>query len=150
MTDRELRKLSRRDLLKVMVDQEKQNDKLRERVSKLETLMKERTVMVENAGTLAEAAMLLSGVFERADKAAEQYLESLKMSCEQQQAAYDEIIAQAEQRAKEIIASAESEKLRRIREADAWVEYRNQRAGAVQRSEAMAGDEPAETYKREV
>lgn len=47
-------------------------------------------------------------------------------------------------------ASADSEKLRKIREADAWAEYRHQRAGALRQSEEKAGDEPVETYGREV
>lgn len=120
MTSRELRRLGRRDLLELLIRQEQQNEKLRARVSELEELLSDRSIAIENCGTMAEAAMVLNSVFESADKAAAQYLESIKGCAEQQESAFDRIVAEAERRAEAIIDSAEKEKQRKKREADAY------------------------------
>ena len=130
MTSRELRRLGRRDLLELLIRQEQQNEKLRARVSELEELLSDRSIAIENCGTMAEAAMVLNSVFESADKAAAQYLESIKGCAEQQESAFNRIVAEAEQRAEAIIDSAEKEKQRKKREADAYARKLSERIEA--------------------
>ena len=76
--------------------------------------------LLKNAGSIAEAALALNGVFESADKAAAQYLENIKRCSEQQQSIYNSIVSEAEQKAKTIIDDAEREKRKRIKEADEY------------------------------
>lgn len=116
MTSRELRRLGRRDLLELLVRQEQQNEELRARVSELEELLSERSIAIENCGTMAEAAMVLNSVFESADRAAAQYLESIK----QQEKVCEKIVSEAEARAKAIVEDAEKEKQRKKREAEEY------------------------------
>lgn len=118
MTGKELQKLSRRDLLELLVQQEQQKEELKARVAELEELLADRTVDIRNAGTMAEAMLTLNGVFERADAAASQYLDNIKRCSEEQQAAYERIISEAEQKAREILQEAELEKQRRTEIAE--------------------------------
>ena len=65
--------------------------------------LEDREVTLSSCGTLAEAALKLNGIFEDADRAAEQYLESLR----DREAEADSIIEDANRRADEIVHSAE-------------------------------------------
>lgn len=126
MTDRDLRKLSRRDLLELLVQQEQQKEILEARVAHLEERLNNRSIEIDNAGSIAEAALILNGVFENAEKAAAQYLENIKHCSEQQESIYNRIVSEAEQKAKAIINNAEIEKQQEMEAADAyWKELSN-------------------------
>lgn len=92
MTERELKKLSRTDLIEMMLILSRENEQLKEELSRQRQLLEDRTIAVEKAGTLAEAALGLNGVFEAAQAAAAQYLENLKQRIDQQ----DQICARME------------------------------------------------------
>ena len=78
MTDKELRRLHREDLLQILITQQKQIEDLTAALEDSEKALADRKVAIEESGSLAEAALKLNGVFEAAQQAAEQYLESLK------------------------------------------------------------------------
>ena len=73
MTDKELRKLNRSALLEMLVEQSRENDRLRAQVDELQRLLSDR-----QAGSIAEASLQLNQVFEAAQQAAEQYLENIR------------------------------------------------------------------------
>lgn len=85
MTDSELRKLGRTDLLEMLLEQKKENDRLAAKVADLETQLENRRIKVEKAGTLAEASLLLNGVFEAAEEACRQYVENIQTLSQQQE-----------------------------------------------------------------
>ena len=74
MTDKELRRLSRKELLEMLIEQMNENEELKQKLDRAESELKDRNIMIENAGSLAEAALKLNDVFEAADRAAQQYL----------------------------------------------------------------------------
>lgn len=78
MTDQELKKLRRSDLLELLIAQEKENDQLREKVAQLEARLADRKIELEKAGSIAEASMQINGVFRAAQDAAAQYLENIQ------------------------------------------------------------------------
>ena len=78
MTEREMRKLSRTDLLEMLLAQSRELDQVRAELAEAKQELKRREISVSNAGSLAEAALVLNGVFEAADKACEQYKENLR------------------------------------------------------------------------
>ena len=78
MTNRELRRLSRRELLTILIEQLEENEKLRSSLEKAEMELQNRQIILEQAGTMAEAALQLNGVFEAADRAEKQYLENVR------------------------------------------------------------------------
>lgn len=118
MTDRDLRKMNRKELLELLIASEKENDQLKEQLQQQTVQLQNRELQIKNAGSIAEAALVLNGVFESADRAAAQYLENIKRCSEQQQSIYDRIVSEAEQKAKEILDNAESEKQKKIKAAD--------------------------------
>lgn len=78
ITDRELRKLSRADLLELLVAESRENDQLRAKLEEMRRELESREIKLQNAGSMAEAALRLNNVFEAADKAAQQYLENIR------------------------------------------------------------------------
>ncbi len=78
MTDKELKKLSRYELLEMLLEQSKEVQRLKEELKKANALLEERQILIHNAGSIAEASLKLNGVFEAAQKAADQYLENIK------------------------------------------------------------------------
>lgn len=82
MTDKELRGLSRRELLELLVAREKENQQLRQELDDAQAELNKRQIDVAKAGTMAEAALLLNGIFDAADRAAQQYLENIRLRAE--------------------------------------------------------------------
>lgn len=80
MTDKELRHLNRSELLQMLITQGEENRRLKQELEEANKKLNERQLVMENAGSIAEASLQLSGIFEAAEKAAQQYLDSVKSS----------------------------------------------------------------------
>ncbi|WP_373216763.1 DNA repair protein [Ruminococcus sp. 5_1_39BFAA] len=78
VTDRELRKLSRADLLELLLAESRENEMLRAQLKEAQEKLASREIELQNAGSIAEAALRLNGVFEAAEQAAQQYLENIR------------------------------------------------------------------------
>lgn len=85
MIDKELHKLKRGDLLELLLEQSKAIDDLKMQLREKEEIivslnkkLEERKIDIQKAGSIAEASFKLNGVFEAAEKAAQQYLENVK------------------------------------------------------------------------
>ena len=83
MTDKELRKLKRTDLLELLIEQSKEVESLKKRIEELEAELADRRLMIQESGSIAEAALKLNGVFEAAEAAAQEYLENIRRISEE-------------------------------------------------------------------
>ena len=103
MTERELRRLRRTDLLEMLLALRKENDQLRQQLEQATKELENRRIQVDASGSLAEAALRLNGVFEAAQAACEQYAENVRLRMEQQELESknkcEAMIAQAKQEA---------------------------------------------------
>lgn len=77
-TKNSLKNLSKLELLELLAEQEREIQTLKQQLEQKDAILQERTVCMEHAGNIAQAALNLNGVFEAAQKAAEQYVESVK------------------------------------------------------------------------
>lgn len=78
MTDKELRKLTRAELLELLLVQSRELDKLNTEVESLQQQLQKREIGLRQAGNIAEAALQLTGIFEAAQTAADLYLENVR------------------------------------------------------------------------
>ena len=78
MTEKELRKLSRADLLQMLIDQAEELNQLREKYANAQAMMAQKEIVVQEAGTLADAVFKLNGIFDVAQATAQQYIDNLK------------------------------------------------------------------------
>ena len=75
-----LRKLNKLQLLELLAQQERELQALRKELEEKNAALEERRIRIEQAGSIAEASLKLNEVFEAAQRAADQYLESLKVA----------------------------------------------------------------------
>lgn len=78
MTEKDLKKLSRKELLELLLEQTKRADHLQLQLDQAIQQINNRTLQQTEIGSIAEAALQLNGVFEAAEAAATQYIEAIK------------------------------------------------------------------------
>lgn len=80
MTNKELRRLSRAELIDILFELQTQNENLTAENRELAAQLESRQLQITEAGSIAEAALRLNGVFEAAQAAADQYVRCTKDS----------------------------------------------------------------------
>lgn len=109
MTDRDLRQLGRNDLLELLLEQTKEIDQLRSELDTAKQQLADRKIMLDRAGSIAEASLMLNGVFAAAQDACAQYMENIQGLSQRQ----EEICAQMQKETKlkcdMMIANAKAE-----------------------------------------
>ncbi|CYW45287.1 DNA repair protein [Streptococcus suis] len=78
MDVKNLRKLKRIELYEIMLAQSEDIDCLRNQLEKIKTELADRRIMISQSGSIAEASMKLTNIFEEAQKAADLYLYNVK------------------------------------------------------------------------
>ena len=78
MIDKELRKLSREELLELLIEQTKEMEKLRRELEKARAELECKEIKLSRAGSIAEASLELNNVFAAAQAAADQYIENIR------------------------------------------------------------------------
>jgi len=106
MTDRDLKKLSRAELLELLIKLSEENEALSLERDDLKKRLEDKTLRFQDAGSIAEAALRVNGIFEDAQRAAEQYLENVKHMNGVAQAEADTLIARAQEKCDEMVVQA--------------------------------------------
>ena len=78
MTEKELRRLNRRELLELLIEQGKKVNQLQAQLDEANAKLESRQILLASAGSIAEAALKLNHIFEDAQAAADQYLENIE------------------------------------------------------------------------
>ena len=78
MTEKELRKLRRTELLELLVEQGRIVERLQKEVTALRAEAEERRISIDKAGSIAEASLSLTKIFEDAEEASKLYLENIE------------------------------------------------------------------------
>ncbi len=110
MTDKELRKLHREDLLQILISQQRQIDEMNAALEESEAALNDKKIALEESGSIAEAALRLTGVFTAAQEAADRYSQEMRERA-------DALVAEAQRNAEEIVAQAREEARKLMSEA---------------------------------
>ncbi len=97
MTDKELSRLKRGELLEMLLEQSKEVEKLKKSLAQAQEQLKERAICIEEVGSIAEASLQLNGVFTAAQEASEQYLDNIKMIEKKKETEMKDVKIQAKQ-----------------------------------------------------
>lgn len=81
MDDRKLRKISKKELLEILLEQAKKIEELEKELEKTNKKLETKKLVIEEAGTFADASAKLNGIFEVAEETANQYLINIKDKC---------------------------------------------------------------------
>lgn len=120
MTDKELKRLSRGELLEMLIAQASENEKLKQELEDAQAALQDRSIAIDNAGSIAEASLQLSGVFEAAQNAADQYLANIQRMNDQQDLIAQKLQGDARKKAAAIVADADEYSRKIHEEADAY------------------------------
>ena len=108
MTDKEFKKLRRSQLIEIIYQLQLQLDKANEENQELQIELADKRLRLNNAGSIADAALEINDCFRSAQNAADQYLNEIKALREEAEAERDKILAQAQAEAESIIANAKN------------------------------------------
>lgn len=110
MTDKEFKRLSKSDLLDIIFELQKNEKELQGKNEELEQKLASKELKIENAGSIAEAALAVNGFFEVAQAAADQYAAQAAQLLERAQKEAEAIIADAHIKAEQIMKEAKDGK----------------------------------------
>ncbi|MCD7829990.1 MAG: hypothetical protein LUG58_06085 [Clostridiales bacterium] len=109
MAEKELRRMSRTELIEIIYALQQneralreENERLQARNDQLQAQLDDKLLRIEESGSIAEAALSLNHIFESADRAARQYL----MSIHAANGTAEEILGEARREANAILAEA--------------------------------------------
>ena len=124
MTDKEFKRLGRAQLLDIIYQLQLQVEELTQRNQQLESALQDKRLRIDNAGSLAAAALEINDFFSNAQSAAEQYLNEIKALRETTEAEQQELYSQAKaevseahEEASRLVSEAQSEAARLMVEA---------------------------------
>lgn len=116
MTDKEFKKLNRADLINIIYEMQKNEQALTGELEETKQALESKNMKIAEAGSIAEAVVGLNEIFERAQSAADEYLEQIRLSNSKQEKLLEDarkeaedIVAQARIEADKIVARAERE-----------------------------------------
>ncbi len=107
MTERELRRLSRTDLLELLLAQRRENEQLRCILDETQSQLADRTIKIDKAGSIAEASLQLSGIFTAAQDSCQYYLENVKLLSERQAKVCQQMEEETKEKCERMVAEAE-------------------------------------------
>ena len=139
---KELRKLNRMELLEMLVELSEENEKLKAENDDIRAKLDDRAIQLGKTGNIAEASMKLNGVFDAAQRAADQYLENIKRLSGDSEGTGNAIIAQAR-------ADAESIRTEAYKQAEAMVGRTKAACAEYTRQQQSVSDLPQTEYAAE-
>ena len=107
MTEKDLKKLNRYQLLEMLIVQTDRADKLQAKLDIAEKQLEKQELQISSLGSIAEASLQLKGVFQAAQDAADMYIDAAKKRAQ-------EIEDTAHKKAAEILVQAQAQ-ARRIK-----------------------------------
>jgi multidrug efflux pump subunit AcrA (membrane-fusion protein) len=95
MVSKELKRLSRRELVDIIYQLKKNEQQLQEKITALEAALEEKRLRISKAGSVAEAAVSVSNVLSAAQEAADLYLHEIACMKAEAEQECERILAQA-------------------------------------------------------
>lgn len=108
MTEKELKKLNRKQLLELLLQQTEYADSLQVQLDQTKQELEKRVLLEKEAGSIAEASLKLNGVFESAQAAADLYLENIRRLHKNRALRQKKLDDECLKKAKEMIAEVKT------------------------------------------
>ena len=109
MTDRELRKLSRAELLELLLEQMRENERLQTELEAARKQLAEKKLEIDEAGSIAEASLRLNGVFQAAQDACAQYIENIEQLSARQEQVCAQMLRETQTKCDRMVEDARSQ-----------------------------------------
>lgn len=98
----ELRKLNRKDLLEIILEQTKRIEILEKDIDKLNKELDSKKISINESGSIAEAALKISDIFKACENAKEIYMDNVKeLAIKEANVIKEKIISETNKRCRE-------------------------------------------------
>lgn len=118
MAEQELRRMSRAELIEIIYLLKQHEADLLKKNEMLEQRLADRTLKMKQAGSIAQAALALNGVFDAAQAAADEYLTSVEAIDPETEKKAEAVLAKAREEADAIRENAKQESQRILAKAE--------------------------------
>ena len=109
MISKELKKLSRRELVDIIFQLKKNEQQKQEEIAALEEALQEKRIRISVAGSIAEAAADLTQIFSTAQKTADLYLQEIEAMKEDTQRECAAMIENAQKQVADLLQEGEKQ-----------------------------------------
>ena len=99
MVSKELKKLSRRELVDIIYQMKKNEQQLQNEIAALREALDDKRFHISNAGSIAEAACSITNIFSSAQAAADLYLQEIAAMKRDAEAECTRLVAEAQKTA---------------------------------------------------
>ena len=107
MISKELKRLSRRELVDIIYQLKKNEQEMQEEIESLKNELEDKRIRISTAGSIADAAISVTNVFSAAQTTADLYLREISYMKEETEKECTKKIEDAETRIKEILTDGE-------------------------------------------
>lgn len=107
MISKDLKRLSRRELVDIIYQLKKNEQEMQEEIESLKNELQDKRIRISMAGSIADAAMSVTNVFSAAQVTADLYLSEISCMKEETEKECAKKIADAKDKVKEIFADGE-------------------------------------------
>ena len=132
MINKELKHLSRRELVDIIYQLKKNEQEMQEEIESLKNEVQDKRIRISTAGSIADAAMSVTNVFSTAQKTADVYLHEISYMKEETEKECAKKIKDAKDKVKEILTDGEKKydllKIAYKNEYAKWQQLRTQNA----------------------
>ena len=110
MVSKEIKKLGRRELVDIIYQLKKNEQKMQEELAAMEEALQEKRIRISVAGSIAEAAMDITNVFATAQRTADLYLHEIASMKEDTERQCAKMLEDAKKQAEKILAEARDQR----------------------------------------
>lgn len=110
MAEKELKKMSRTELIEIIYALQQSELALKEENAALQEKLDDKIVKIKNSGSIAEAVIVLNNIFQKAQDTADEYVESVYAAQANAKEDTEKVLAEAQAKADRIIRDAEKRK----------------------------------------
>ena len=109
MLNKELKKLSRKELVDIIYQLKKNEQEKQEEIEKLQKELENKRIRISDAGSVADAALSITDLFSNAQATADLYLDEIAMKKKEAEKECAEKISKAEKEAQTILENAKKQ-----------------------------------------
>ena len=161
MADKELKRMSRSELIEIIYELQKSEEKMIEeyqteklnmekQICQLQSQLDNRLIAMEQAGSIAEAALKVNEIFTVAQRAADDYLSSIYAATATAQVRADHIIEEAKSQAEKILSEARYKKVVMEKEAEDILNKANAERTYLESQTEQIVDDKWNAFERKV
>ena len=108
MISKELKRLSRRELVDIIYQLKKNEQQMQDEISELKKALEDKRIRISTAGSISQAAAEITNIFSAAQETADLYLNEIVCMKVETEAECKKIIEEANQTAKGILSNVKT------------------------------------------